>query len=161
MEHDPISRAVTDLILETFRLNGTLIGAGDELVADLGLTSARWQVLGAIRLEERDLTVAQIARRMGLTRQSVQRVVKDLEKNGFVRLVENPDHRTAKLVQPTKKGNSAYDQAHDRQVAWARALGEGMDIESLVSALETLRFLNTRADAGLHRALAASHLRDG
>jgi hypothetical protein len=39
---------ITDLILETFRLNGELLTAGDRLVADLSLTSARWQVLGAV-----------------------------------------------------------------------------------------------------------------
>ena len=40
--------AVTALILETFRLNGRLLAAGDALVESLDLTSARWQVLGAI-----------------------------------------------------------------------------------------------------------------
>ncbi|MDH3233798.1 MAG: MarR family transcriptional regulator, partial [Alphaproteobacteria bacterium] len=43
-----VVEAVTALILETFRLNGRLLAAGDRLVGDLGLTSARWQVLGAI-----------------------------------------------------------------------------------------------------------------
>ena len=40
--------AVTQLILDVFRLNGRLLIAGDRLVGELGLTSARWQVLGAI-----------------------------------------------------------------------------------------------------------------
>ena len=44
------SDALTQLILEVFRVNGGLLSAGDRLVADLGLTSARWQVLGAVAL---------------------------------------------------------------------------------------------------------------
>jgi hypothetical protein len=48
--HTPAGAATTELILETFRLNGLLLEAGDRLVADIGLTSARWQVLGAIAL---------------------------------------------------------------------------------------------------------------
>lgn len=54
--------AVTELILETFRLNGRLLAAGDALVANIGLTSARWQVLGAIALSPVPLPVAHLAR---------------------------------------------------------------------------------------------------
>ena len=50
--------ALTELILETFRLNGRLLAAGDALVRDLGLTSARWQILGAIALSPVPLPVA-------------------------------------------------------------------------------------------------------
>ena len=64
--HTPAGSAFTGLIIETFRLNGELLAAGDELCADLGLTSARWQVMGAI--DEGPLPVAHIARNMGLTR---------------------------------------------------------------------------------------------
>ena len=46
--HTPGGEALTDLFLAVFRLNGRLLAAGDHLVSDLGLTSARWQVLGAI-----------------------------------------------------------------------------------------------------------------
>ena len=58
--------ALTSLILEVFRLNGCLISAGDDLVSDLGLTSARWQVLGAMALTPAAETVARLARSMGL-----------------------------------------------------------------------------------------------
>ena len=40
--------ALTDLIIDVFRLNGLLVTAGDRMVARLGLTSTRWQVLRAI-----------------------------------------------------------------------------------------------------------------
>ncbi|KMO09704.1 MarR family transcriptional regulator, partial [Methylobacterium indicum] len=81
-----------------FRLNGDLLTAGDALVDDLGLTSARWQVLGAVALSPVPLPVAHIARNMGLTRQAVQRVVDDLHEVGFVRIDPNPHHRRAHLV---------------------------------------------------------------
>ncbi len=44
----PSAESFTQLILETFRLNGRLIAAGDRLTKELGLSSALWQVLGAI-----------------------------------------------------------------------------------------------------------------
>jgi DNA-binding MarR family transcriptional regulator len=69
----PAGEALTDLILEVFRVNGDLISAGDRIASEFGQSSARWQVLGAI--EDEAMTVPAIARRMGLTRQAVQRTV--------------------------------------------------------------------------------------
>src|SRR5262249_60183634 len=63
--HTPAGAAMTELILETFRLNGLLLEAGDRLVAEIGLTSARWQGLGAIALAPGPLPVAHLARHMG------------------------------------------------------------------------------------------------
>ncbi|HVX57495.1 MAG TPA: helix-turn-helix domain-containing protein, partial [Candidatus Saccharimonadales bacterium] len=94
---DTSLRLIDDLILTVFRLNGSLIEAGSRLVEDLGLTPAWWQVLGALALSPVSLTVPQIARNMGLARQSVQRVVALLLEKGFVRLDDNPHHRRAKL----------------------------------------------------------------
>src|SRR5687768_16516150 len=82
----PDGEAATKVILSTFRANGLLLSAGDALTADADLTSARWQVLGAIALAERPLTVPQIARRMGLTRQSVHATVKRLVDDGMLEL---------------------------------------------------------------------------
>ncbi len=73
-----VGEAATDVFCATFRAKTLLLEAGDRLGAPEGLTSARWQVLGAIALAERPLTVPQIARRMGLTRQSVHAIVQRL-----------------------------------------------------------------------------------
>ena len=62
--HTPGGEALTGLVLAVFRLNGQLLAAGDRLVADLGLTSARWQVLGAIALAPSPQPVAWLARNM-------------------------------------------------------------------------------------------------
>ena len=51
------------LVEAVFQANGKLLAIGDQLSAEFGLTGARWQVLGALQLENRPLTVAQIARR--------------------------------------------------------------------------------------------------
>ena len=99
---------ITDLVLETFRLNGRLLASGDALVADLGLTSARWQVIGAIALSPVPLSVAQIARNMGLTRQAVQRLANEMAADGLLRFAPNPHHQRAKLVVLTAAGKSAF-----------------------------------------------------
>ncbi|GJD53531.1 hypothetical protein OPKNFCMD_6308 [Methylobacterium crusticola] len=133
--------AFTDLVLEVFRLNGALLAAGDGLTRDLGLTSARWQVLGALALAGQPLTVAGIARRMGLTRQAVRRLVADLGRDGFVGLDPNPDHRRASLVVPTGAGRRAYAAAGLRQAAWAERVARECDVASLTEAACLLRRL--------------------
>ncbi len=143
-KHSPLGRQVTDLILETFRLNGALLAAGDALVADLGLTSARWQVLGAVALEGQALTVPQIARRMGLSRQAVQRVANDLQGEGLVAWADNPDHKRAKLVLLTRAGQKAYAEADARQIAWSNGLAKGLDPKAVAAALDIMTALNAR-----------------
>jgi len=133
------SAALTDLILETFRLNGRLLAAGDALVASLGLTSARWQVLGAVTLSPLPLTVSQIAREMGLTRQSVQRLVNEMVRDDLLRLHANPNHRRARLVERTMRGRSMYEAAIARQEPWAADLAEACSGERIGAVLKALR----------------------
>ena len=145
--HSPEGGAVTGLILEVFRLNGQLLAAGERLTSAQGLTSARWQVLGAIVLAGQALSVAQIGRRMGLSRQAVQRVANDLQKIGFVVFGDNPDHKRASLVTLTSKGDAVYHKMERVQADWANRLARDMDTARLEDAMEVLRTLQKRSEA--------------
>ena len=140
----PAAARITELILEVFRLNGRLLAAGDRLVGDLGLSSARWQVLGAIDAGPR--TVAQIGRAMGLTRQAVQRVVNELEAEGIVELVDNPEHRRARLVRLSDDGRRGLDEATRRQAGWVNRLSRRLDARTAQAALDLLRTLRQRLE---------------
>lgn len=142
-----VADRVTELILETFRLNGRLLAAGDRLTGDLGLTSARWQVMGAVEMAAEPLSVAQIARSMGLTRQAVQRVANDLAAEGLVAYAENPQHRRAKLVRMTGQGEAVLKAVQRRQADWANRLSDGLAAKSIDQALATLAALRERLDA--------------
>jgi DNA-binding MarR family transcriptional regulator len=143
-----VQDAITDLVLETFRLNGRLLASGDALVADLGLTSARWQVIGAVALSPVPLSVAQIARNMGLTRQAVQRLANEMEADGLVRFAPNPHHQRAKLVVLTPAGKSAFAAAMKRQGAWASDVGVGLDARKIAAATAMLRSVRQRLENG-------------
>lgn len=136
--------AATEIVLATFRLNGLLIAAGDQLGANQGLTSARWQVLGAIALAERPLTVPQIARRMGLTRQSVHATVKRLLADELVELAPNVDHRRSALVRLTDSGAARYAAVDASQAEWINRLAEGMESSRLEAAARVLVDLGGR-----------------
>ena len=147
-ERTPTGEAATELILSAFRANGLLLDAGDLLSADEGLTSARWQVLGAISLAERPLTVPQIARRMGLTRQSVHATVNRLVRDGFLELGPNADHRRSPIVGLTKQGSAKYEALDARQVAWINRLARGIARSDIETAVRVLDELSRRLEDG-------------
>jgi DNA-binding MarR family transcriptional regulator len=134
--------ALTDLILDLFRLNSRMLAAGDRLVAALGLTSARWQILGAIVTAERPQPVAWLARDLGANRQNVQRIAKDLHKEGLVAFEANPHHRRAQLIVLTDKGRQTFDAAMRLQAPWINHLADGLrvkDINTTHSVMTVLR----------------------
>lgn len=141
-KHTPAGRAFTDVVLDLFRLNNRLLTAGDRLVAELGLTSARWQVLGTIVALGRPQPVAWFARDMGANRQNVQRIVNDLEKEGLIELQPNPHHRRAHLVVLTDRGRQTFEAAMRLQAPWINQLSEGIqvkDIETTHNVISTVR----------------------
>ena len=123
--------ALTDLILDLFRLNSLVLTAGDRLVARLGLTSARWQILGAVVAADRPQPVAWLARDMGANRQNVQRIINDLHKEGLVTFGANPHHRRAQLVILTDKGKRSFDAAMRLQAPWINGLSEGLPVKDI------------------------------
>ena len=145
----PSGEALTDLVLAVFRLNGRLLAAGDHLVSDLGLTSARWQVLGAIAHAPSPQPVAWLARSMGLNRQGVQRIVNEMREDNLVELRPNPHHRRAHLVALTKHGESAYAAASRLQTPWANALAKGLDGEELAAASRIIKALSERLEKSI------------
>ena len=130
----PGGDAVTNLVLDLFRLNNRLLSAGDRLVARLGLTSARWQILGAIVAADYSQPVAWLARNLGAHRQNVQRIINDLAKEGLVGFEANPHHRKAQLVILTKKGKHTFEEAMRVQAPWSNSLADGLTVKAIETA---------------------------
>ena len=139
-----LRRAYVGLVIEVFRLNGDQLAIGNALGADVGLTSARWQVLGAISLSPVPLPVAHIARNMGLTRQAVQRTVDEMREDDLVRFEPNPHHRRAMLVAMTERGEAAYGDVSERHGQWVEALMADLSPELIEVASDLLREIQRR-----------------
>jgi len=125
---------------------------GDRIVARLGLTSARWQVLGAIAYAEHAQPVAWLARDMGGNRQNVQRIVNDLRKTGLVTLEVNPHHRRASLVVLTEKGRRTFDEAMRVQAPWANLLSEDLAIKDIDTTRRVVTELRKKLELNFERA---------
>ncbi len=141
MKHTSKGNLLTDIILETFKLNGLLVSSGDQLIKELGLTSARWKVLGALSRSDNPMTVPDIARMMGQSRQAVQRLCNEMMADGFVLTQDNPEHQRAKLLVLTQSGEQMYDQVMQKQIPWVNALVPDVkenDLETVSFVLKQL-----------------------
>jgi DNA-binding MarR family transcriptional regulator len=136
---------LTDLVVTTFRLNGALLDAAQDLAAEGGLTAAWWQVLGAVVDEPR--SVAAIGRHMGMSRQGVLRVADLLVANHLAEYRPNPDHKRAKLLACTQAGHAAIARIALVQRPWADRIGAELGVRQLRQALATTRGLIATLDA--------------
>ncbi|MCX4907598.1 MarR family winged helix-turn-helix transcriptional regulator [Streptomyces sp. NBC_00878] len=155
-----MGRARQDLFSRTalgiFRLNGQFLGVAEELARPAGLTAAWWQVLGAVLKEP--LPVSGIARVMGITRQSVQRIADLLVDRGLAEYVPNPAHRRAKLLRPTEEGLAAVQRITPGHATFADRLTEALGeaelaetvrvLERLIGVMETVTETNAQTSAG-------------
>jgi len=146
IKRTPEGEALSDLMLDLLRLNGLILTAGDRLVAGLGLTSARWQILGAIISAERPQPVAWLARDLGANRQNVQRIVNDLREEGLVAFEPNPHHRRAQLVVLTDKGEQTFDAAMRVQAPWINRLADGLSVKDLEAVRRVVTALRGRLE---------------
>nr|WP_321924986.1 MarR family winged helix-turn-helix transcriptional regulator [Paraburkholderia guartelaensis] len=142
----PAGELLSSIMLDLFRLNSGLLTSGDRLVEGLGLTSARWQMLGAISAAERPQPVAWIARDLGANRQNVQRIVNDLANDGLVRFEANPHHRRAQLVVLTDEGRQAFEAAMRLQAPWVNRLSDGVTVNEIKALQRVIMKMQANLD---------------
>jgi DNA-binding MarR family transcriptional regulator len=131
--------------LAVFRLNGQFIEVSERMARPVGLTAAWWQVLGAVLREP--LPVSGIARAMGITRQSVQRIADLLVDKGLAEYVPNPAHRTAKLLRPTRRGRAAVHRIGPAHADLAKRLSDELGPDDLATTLRVLNRLSEAMDS--------------
>jgi DNA-binding MarR family transcriptional regulator len=139
---------VTDLVLAIFRAHQALVGEGDRQVAGLGLTSARWKVLGAIALAGEPLSAAEIGRRMGLSRQAAQKQLDGLLADELVDRRDDVSDRRATLHELTRAGEVAFTKADEVWTSWSKELGRGVPKKTWDDAASLVDLLAARASSG-------------
>jgi DNA-binding MarR family transcriptional regulator len=99
------------LVAEVFELAGALRRDGEAIAKLAGQTQARWQVMWIAATGR--LSVAMIARRLGLARQSVQRVADAIVADGHATFEPNPDHQRSPLLLLTSDGQAVLETIND------------------------------------------------
>src|SRR5258708_1654074 len=113
--------AFTAAVLHVLKISGLLYLAGDAITRPVKHSSARWQVMGVIDRDPR--TVAEIARLLGMARQSIQRIADVLVAEEIAVYKDNPAHRRAKLLTLTSSGEKSLRVIQAWQRVWANRVG--------------------------------------
>jgi DNA-binding MarR family transcriptional regulator len=101
---------------------------GDLVTGQYQQTSARWRVLGNI--ESRPLTVSQIAKLTGYTRQSIQRLADALVDEGMAAYESSSDQRT-KNVYITEPGRELLEKLAEYENEWVARVTQTLSVEEL------------------------------
>ena len=141
-DEQTFNTAFQRLVSEIFRFRGMLLSAGEQATRDLNISVGCWQAMAVVRNEA--MTVADISRRLGLTRQSVQLSVNRLRDMGLVEALPNPNHRRAPLIKLTDSGIETMTLLHNRQQEMADQFTEGLgytirDLDELSAELGKMR----------------------
>jgi len=155
MAHSSKRIQFLDLVRSVFRLNALLVAEGDSMSEELGLTSARWKVIGVVALSTNGMTVPAIGRALGQSRQAVQRVSDVIAKDGLIEFKANPNHKKSVLVHLTEKGKQAYGALRDVQDPWAVENTRDIAPEDLETTLQLLQRLVQTLEKNQQRHRAA------
>jgi DNA-binding MarR family transcriptional regulator len=129
-------RIYRDILAEVFGFRARLLEGAEGVAAPAGLTSARWQVLSAV--EGAPETVAEVARTLGLSRQTVQEMADAMARDGLVRFLDNPRHRRARLMAPTEHARSVLDRLRPSRIDFANRMGARHSLAALRTTLDVL-----------------------
>ncbi len=133
---------LTAIALSVFRLNGQLVEWGNHFCQPHGLTSARWQVLGAIAMALQPPTIPQIAAAMGVTRQGVLKQINLLVDEGLLQPLPNPAHKRSPLYALTEIGQTTYGAIDDCWNQHVQKMATGFTAVDLDAALRVLAVMS-------------------
>jgi DNA-binding MarR family transcriptional regulator len=88
------------------------------------------------------LTVPQIARMRPTSRQRMQRLADELAAAGLVEFIDNPKHRSSKLVRLTRRGDARYREMSARLLSIASAMGADVADADVRRTTEVVRRLS-------------------
>lgn len=137
------------LALEIFKTNGQLVRWGDDFTSQFGISSAKWQVLGAVAMADQPLSSPQIAYEMGVSRQGAQKQLNALMAEELIEPIANPHNKRSPLYQTTEGGQKLFDQISQKWIAHTQELSSKLqdyDLEQALQLLHTIRALHSKGD---------------
>ena len=131
--------ALGSFIADVVELAGLFRRVADEIARQEGQTQTRWYALSVF--SDAPLTVSQAARRLGTTRQSVQRTANELLAAGLAVTRPNPDHRASPHVVLTPEGEQTLLRITEAATQARRTWFSDRDVDDLTAAHAEVRRL--------------------
>jgi DNA-binding MarR family transcriptional regulator len=137
----PIGRK---LVGEVLRTSARLEASRNALLGGFGMTGPRLRLMKMIRRRREPRTVSQLARAIGVSRQTLQETVRDLVAAGFLNLEDNAFHRRAPIVVLTAAGGACLDRLLLVEQRWIADLTRGFGEQLLAQTEWVVRCLRER-----------------
>ena len=142
------------LCREIFVLNNLMMRTAERFVADLGLTSSRWLLLGAIDDHEQTSsapTVSDLSQNaLLLSVQNVSRMLASVEEEGLVERFNVPGQGRSVFVRLTEAGRERLHRACARGDGFVARLLEGLSGEDIERIRTNLAHLVANLDGLSH-----------
>lgn len=124
-----------------------LFGALEQNVTPCGYNLSLSQVFSLQEIEERPLTIGELAERLLLERSSVSRLIDNLEKNGFVNRALNEENRREVLVSLTDKGQRSLQKVQEKSLQYYHSILEDVTNEDQHTILKGFKlFTNSLSE---------------
>jgi len=129
--------AVTSII----RVRQVLSTRADQVLAPIGLTFSRYELLVHLYFNDGRLSLAQLGKRLQVHQTSVTSLVDKLEAQGLIRRTPHPTDRRSTIAQITTEGHALTSEAISRLNAELfRDLGlTSAEVRTLISVLTKMR----------------------
>jgi DNA-binding MarR family transcriptional regulator len=151
MQHG--TTALQSLFLEVIALAGRLKRPMLPQAADLAVSARRvLQVLA----HEGALTVPQIGRMLGTSRQNIQVIVNRLKIDGLVDVILNPAHERSVLVEATQSGKSLVTPSTEEETQLFGQLISRFSSSEVAAATELLHEIRLRLGTQTRQSVSTS-----
>lgn len=144
-----MSEEMENLHSELFAAAGASRRIGERYAARAGQTQARWQTLWTMNVAA--MTVPQVARRLGVSRQHILRLTTEMASEGLVELVPNPDHKTSPLINLTPAGHATLEAINETARISHQEVMEKFTPANVAQLRSLLRRFTEIIDAHDHR----------
>jgi DNA-binding MarR family transcriptional regulator len=110
---------------------------------EMGISAVQWSVLGALSREgfEGSTSFNHLKEYLHVSRQSLDGVLKRMERDGHVVRIEDPKDRRARLVKLTDHGREFWKQLQDTIAEFYQQSLQGFSFDDCVSFLHLLKKL--------------------
>jgi DNA-binding MarR family transcriptional regulator len=127
-------------VVSIMRAEQIFLTQATEILRPLGLTFARYQVLGMLRWTG-PLTLGKLGDRLWITPATVTSSIDRLEAAGLCRRLSHPDDARSTLAEITPKGNRVFDKAvEELNVKLFGSVGlSGEELDQLVRLINKIR----------------------
>lgn len=125
------------LMAQVYELAAVSRRDSESVAGPIGVTVTQWHTMSVLS-DGAAATVPQVAARLGVTRQAVQRVADQLVDRGHLEKVANPQHDTSPLLRLTPSGTEVLQQLWARSDEPRARMLAGVELGRLDEAASTL-----------------------